>query len=54
MPLSAYKRVFVFSELAALIVLSGRTSSGQRRDDCWVVEPQEHRDYAPGTAVACS
>jgi hypothetical protein len=20
---------------------------------CWVVEPGEHRDYAPGTAVAC-
>jgi hypothetical protein len=20
---------------------------------CWVVEPAEHRDYAPGTAVAC-
>jgi len=117
MPLFARKRRMMFFGLAVLVLLSGRSPSGQQPADhgtstsgvpplglglghaskaevlerivdrskghvlvdpntlhppalspdsndgfvwheakpytCWVVEPREHRDYAPGTAVAC-
>ena len=118
MPLSSAKRRMIVSGLAVLVVLSGRSASGQPPDHqastsangapplglglghassaevlervvdrskghvlvdpntlhppalspdsndgftwrpskpytCWVVEPGERRDYAPGTAVAC-